>query len=264
MTLVSERDVLPAQPPLSKRRAAQLVRAALDGGQLRLAYQPVVQAQRPSDVWYQEALLRVIGARGKILPAASVMPALAGKPLGHEVDAAVLFAAHAVLQRDSAAVLAVNFASGALDHPAWQRAASLVMSDPAIARRLVLELTEHEPPPEGAAAANLLGGLRKAGVRLALDDFGAGHTGFARFLDDRFDLVKIDGRSVRGLAECDVRRGLVSAMVQVAHHLGIPSVAEHVERPQDARVLLDMGVSHFQGFLFGPPVMVPDWQPAPE
>lgn len=120
---------------------------------------------------------------------------------------------------------------------------------------LVVEITEYEPFPDDLAAA--LKPLRDKGIRLAIDDAGAGFASFTQMLRIRPDIIKIDGGLTAGIADDPVKRALVSAVVRLADELGAVTVAEAVEEPEQARVLGQLGVRLGQGFLFGHPVVPP-------
>ncbi len=117
--------------------------------------------------------------------------------------------------------------------------------------QLTLEITERQLPhlTLNRAARE----LREIGVRLALDDFGAGYSSMAQLACLPVDIMKIDGDFVRNL---DTPTGprLVHAMVQLAKSLGLVTVAEGVEDLGQAADLTNLGVDLAQGYLLGRPV----------
>ena len=94
-------------------------------------------------------------------------------------------------------------------------------------------------------------GLTDAGIKVAMDDFGAGHTSFRNLRSLDFDLLKIDGAFVQNLARSADDRFFVRTLVDLAHHLAIPVVAEWVEDAETAELLGSWGVDYFQGNYFG-------------
>ncbi|MFB1299611.1 EAL domain-containing protein [Mycobacterium sp. pW049] len=119
------------------------------------------------------------------------------------------------------------------------------------ARPLVVEITEHEPFPDNLADA--LKPLRDSGIRLAIDDAGAGFASFTQMLRVRPDIIKIDGTLTAGIDDDPIKRALVSAVVRLAEELDAVTVAEAVEEPRQAHVLQQLGVRLSQGYLFGRP-----------
>ena len=95
--------------------------------------------------------------------------------------------------------------------------------------------------------------VRATGCAFALDDFGAGATGFKYFRDFRFDIVKIDGAFVRGVAGNRDAQVLVECLGGVARHFEMMTVAEQVETEADAAWLRNAGVDCLQGYLYGRP-----------
>lgn len=124
-------------------------------------------------------------------------------------------------------------------------------------RDIVLEITEHAAVHDyGALHAGIadLGGH----VRVAVDDAGAGYAGLQRILELRADLIKLDITLVRGLDKDPARQALVAGMVHFASRAESRLLAEGIETPAEARMLLELGVELGQGYLFGRPVPAED------
>ena len=98
---------------------------------------------------------------------------------------------------------------------------------------------------------------RGFGCAFALDDFGAGATGFRHFRDFRFDMVKIDGAFVQGVSRSPDAQVLVECLVKVARHFEMVTIAERVETEADAACLRALGVDCLQGYLYGRPTAQP-------
>lgn len=122
-------------------------------------------------------------------------------------------------------------------------------------RPLVVEITEHEPFPDTLAEA--LVPLRERGIRLAIDDAGAGFASFEQLLRLRPDIIKIDGALTGGIEDDPVRRALASAIVQLAEEMKATTVAEAVENRRQMAALRRLGVHLGQGYLFGRPAEAP-------
>ena len=119
---------------------------------------------------------------------------------------------------------------------------------------LRLEVTESLAMQDGGALA-LLHRLKGMGVSLALDDFGIGHSSLSCLHEIPIDVLKIDRSFVSQLAQSNHRRAVIQATVLVARALGIATVAEGVETPEQAHLLAELGCSMVQGFLFGRPMV---------
>ena len=124
-------------------------------------------------------------------------------------------------------------------------------------RNFVVEITERDIVEDCAQLAHAIGYLRAAGVRVALDDFGNGHSNFELWHELSPEFVKIDSFLVQGLADSAGRLNILKALVQVADGFGTELIAEGVERVEDLRVLRDLGIPLVQGYLLGRPVAAP-------
>jgi EAL domain-containing protein (putative c-di-GMP-specific phosphodiesterase class I) len=123
---------------------------------------------------------------------------------------------------------------------------------------LVLEVTETGRIDDFAAAADILDGVRRLGVRVALDDFGGGHSNLDHLLRLPVDVLKLDRALVAGVAEAGRAQAISHGAVHMARRLGIPVIAEGVERQQQAARLIDLGCDYAQGFLYSPPLPAAD------
>jgi PAS domain S-box-containing protein len=122
--------------------------------------------------------------------------------------------------------------------------------DPA---RLVIEITEHASVADYGPLAERIGELRRLGLRIAVDDAGAGFASFRHILELTPDYIKLDRDLVDGIDTDPARRALVGAVVTFARDVGFTVIAEGVERPEELRTLQQLGVASVQGFLLGRP-----------
>jgi diguanylate cyclase (GGDEF)-like protein/PAS domain S-box-containing protein len=122
------------------------------------------------------------------------------------------------------------------------------------ARCLQLEVTEREVMRNPAGALELMRALNRAGVRLAMDDFGTGTSSLAFLRDFPFDSIKIDRSFVNGVGENPEMLAVMHATITLIENLGMTSVAEGVELPSQAAILQSMGCRYAQGYLFSRPV----------
>ena len=109
----------------------------------------------------------------------------------------------------------------------------------------------------GAARLNLER-LRAAGARIVLDDFGAGFASISYLREIVFDAIKIDGALVAGASESKAGARLLKGVLELCASLGVPSVAEHIERPAQLDMLRELGCRDGQGFALSPPLAPED------
>ncbi len=121
------------------------------------------------------------------------------------------------------------------------------------ANRLVLELTEHMPVADYDALNTALTGLRERGIRVAVDDAGAGFASLNHILQLRPEIVKLDVSLIRDVDTDLPRRALVTGLCHFTAEIGAECIAEGVETDAQARTLRQLGVSYGQGWHLGPP-----------
>jgi diguanylate cyclase (GGDEF)-like protein len=119
--------------------------------------------------------------------------------------------------------------------------------------QLVLEVPENRLYKDPDATAATLQGLRRLGVRLALDDFGVGYSSLTRLHELPPDIVKIDRSFISPLGRPGSSTDLLAGMIDLAHRTGAMVVAEGVERPEQLAEVRRLGCDAVQGYLLGSP-----------
>jgi EAL domain-containing protein (putative c-di-GMP-specific phosphodiesterase class I) len=252
--------------PLAAAIAAQdgqtigMVQAALEARRLRLAYQPVVMGTNPSRVGFYEGLIRVLDETGRVIPARDFMDAIETQELGRQIDCASLEMGLAALRDQPWLRLAINMSARSVGYPRWMRILKRGLSaDPRIGERLILEITESSAMLVPELVIAFMDEMQLAGVTFALDDFGSGYTSFRYLRQFFFDIVKIDGQFIRGIARDPDNQVLTQALMSVGRHFDMMVVAESVETAEDAAFLQANGIGCMQGYLFGAPTVRPAW-----
>lgn len=155
----------------------------------------------------------------------------------------------ATLPADS--YVSVNVSPATLSSPALRAA---VTAGPIDADRIVLELTEHVSVHDYDTLSDALAELRALGLRLAIDDAGAGFASFRHILRLRPDLIKIDQAIIRGIDREPAHRALAAALVMFVLEVGSTTiVAEGVETQDELRTVAALGIDAAQGYLLGRP-----------
>jgi EAL domain-containing protein (putative c-di-GMP-specific phosphodiesterase class I) len=120
-------------------------------------------------------------------------------------------------------------------------------------QQIYLEVTEGEMIRDLAGFSASINQYRSSGIHLAIDDFGAGHSGLNMLAEFQPDVIKIDMHLVRDIDSRGPRQAIVRAVIQACLELGIDVVAEGVETQAEYRWFKRAGVNLFQGHLFGRP-----------
>ena len=121
--------------------------------------------------------------------------------------------------------------------------------------RVVVEVTEHAPVDDYAILHERLDELTSAGIRLAVDDAGAGYASLRHILKLHPDVIKLDISLTRNIDKEPLQRALAAALVTFARELGASMIAEGVERPEEVVVLTALGVLYAQGYHFAQPTI---------
>lgn len=246
------------------------LRTASARGELTLVFQPQVEAGsgRTTSV---EALLRWSSPRhGEVSPARFIPLAERTGLVDRLTEWVLCEALDAQVRWRDAGVrigVAVNFSARTLsraDLAEWVLAELAARSLPPGC--LTVEMTE-TIAADLTRAGELLGPLRQAGVRVAVDDFGTGYTSLGALPQLPLDELKIDRRFVQAAGSSPPDRAIVRAVGELAHRLGLVTVAEGVEDDAMRRLVVDAGYDLLQGFLLARPMdeeaLVRSLRPAP-
>lgn len=212
-----------------------------------------------------EILLRVRDPSGRDLAPARLLAAAEGSGEAATIDRIVLARTLEHLSRhaEHAAALdfvAVNLSGASLNDTGFLGDAQLLLdAHPVAARRLCLEITESVALYDVDNTAHFIDAMAARGVRVALDDFGAGYTSFRYLKDLRAQFVKIDGAFVRDLTVEPKHRVLTQTITRLAHEFGMQAIAEWVEDAATAEALTAMGADYGQGWHYAPARPLAHW-----
>ena len=242
------------------KQTLDMVRDAISHKQTLLAYQPVMRGADPSKIAFYEGLIRVMDPTGRVIPAKDFMPIAENTETGREIDVLALRAGLNTLATNPGLRLSINMSARSIGFKAWNNMLHRwINRDDTIAERLILEITETSAMMMPEIVTNFMNELQLKGICFAMDDFGAGYTAIRYFKDFYFDILKIDGQFIRGIAQDPDNRVVVAALLSIANHFDMVTVAESVENAEDAAILAEMGADCLQGFYFGAPTTRPAW-----
>ena len=245
--------------PLSPARLIEAIR----GGELFLEYQPVV-TRRPRDVIMLEALARwQHPSHGRIAPDRFVpLAEQSAEAIDALTDGVLALAARDYAKLREAGCetpLAVNVSGrnlDALDFP--DRVHGSLRAARVPAERFSLELTETAASADHSRSMDVFARLRLKGLKLAIDDFGAGYSSLKRLKQLPFSTIKIDKSFVADLPQSRDATAIVKSVVDLARNMQLDCIAEGVESAATADQLEGFGVSQMQGFHFARPQSIDD------
>ena len=220
-----------------------------------MAFQPIVNVATCTAYAY-EALVR--GAEGE--SAGSILSQLTRENL-YAFDQscrvnAIQMAADLNLAETGAA-LSINFMPNAVYNPAscirltLETAAAVGFPTD----RLIFEVIEHEEVLDPGHLKAIAAEYRRLGLRIALDDFGAGFCGLNLLADLSVDIVKLDRRLIHQIEDRPKSAAIVESMVVLANRLGCDLIAEGVESTDEYETLRALGITLMQGHLFAHPAI---------
>jgi EAL domain-containing protein (putative c-di-GMP-specific phosphodiesterase class I) len=244
-------DEVERKRPLEEVRTETVgrIKAAIAGDGLRMAFQPIVHLDT-LEIVGAEALSRFDG--GPPTPDRWFREA-AGVGLDIELQSASLrMAVAAIPQLPKDVYLSVNASPDLIN--LW---AHRELPDDVPYKRLLLEITEHEPIEDYGELLDALKPLRDRGVRIAIDDAGAGYSSFRHILLIKPDVIKLDISITRGIDQDASRRALATALLSFAAEIDARLVAEGVETLAEKETLQELGATLGQGYLFARPGPLP-------
>lgn len=229
-------------------RVREEVQALLEERSLGIAFQPILSVEsgrlvgaealarfphhpHPTpDVWFSRAAEVGLGVELELLAVEQALAAAAALPPDIHV--------------------ALNVSPTTLGHPDLL---TVVSSGPVALERLVLEVTEHAGVTDYEDLRDPVARLRAAGVRLAVDDAGAGYASFRHILRLAPEVIKLDRSLVAGIDHDPARRALAAAVVMFGLEMDATIIAEGLETVEELRAAQAIGIDWAQGFLFGRP-----------
>jgi EAL domain-containing protein (putative c-di-GMP-specific phosphodiesterase class I) len=248
-------------PSLDREAVARLtlereIRAALEVNEFRAYFQPKVNLLT-GRVEACEALARwerpdrTIVSPGRFIPVAEESGLIG--PLSNTIMREACWKAAAWARAGHTASVAVNVSALQFrDADFAERVLRCVREAGLAPARLELEITESVVMEDPERALRLIAPLREAGVRVAIDDFGCGHSNLAALSKMSFDVIKIDQQFVRALQRGEAQApAIIDMILALAQTLNMDVVAEGIERREEAAFMARRGCQWGQGFLYG-------------
>jgi diguanylate cyclase (GGDEF)-like protein len=231
------------------------LRQAIAEGQFQLLFQPIVDSVSEDAVAFEALLRWRHPSRGLLAPAAFLQVAEESGLMPRIGDWAIRSACHEAVKWPSHIRIAVNLSSAQLRDAALPATLTAALASSGLdPDRMELELGE-AVLEEGREEARVAERLKAIGLRLVLDNYGAGRAGLGNLRSAPLDKIKIDRSLIRSASDpTDRSAAVVRAVVAMAESLGMDTTAQGAETREEAASIRRLGCSQIQGFFFGKPM----------
>lgn len=227
---------------------AQLFCTTVAEGSFDLVFEPIVELKSGTTTHY-EALTRF---RSGHSPADTIRFA-EDLELADSFDLALIMKAFNLLEEDSAGTrIAINVSARSISDPSsFSLLSALLMRRSALAKRVLIEVTETVELPDLVAADRAIQTLRRIGYRVGIDDFGAGAATLQYLHGLTVDFVKVDGGLIDKLGNSAREDALVRSVLASCSELGVETIAEWIDSPEKLKRCKAFGFQFGQGRHFG-------------
>ena len=249
--LAAKEIQLHQQQETNNDEIAERINTVLMGDQLQIVYQPIFDVNhnkvvgfealsrfntepvRSPDIWFNEAAKVGMGVKLECKAVKKALQALEILPEHIYIYTSVNVSPHTIL-------------SGSVED----------LFDNTPLHRVILEVTEHEAIDVYTEISTAISQLRVKGLKLAVDDAGAGYASFRHILSLSPEVIKLDISITRDIDILNAHRALTTAFVYFSIETGSKIVAEGVETTKELEVLRRLGVNYIQGYLLGKPMSI--------
>ena len=216
--------------------------------------QPIMSLKAPTESLNFEVLLRMREANGRVLPAGPIIAAAEKSGRAGVIDRWVLGTTLAWIDKHAARLgntqfVCMNLSGASLNDERFvQDTIDILKRHVHVASRLCMEITESVALHDLDNTRRFIDQVRNFGVKVALDDFGAGYTSFSYLKELPADVLKIDGNFIVNINAHPANVAIVEAIVSLAVNLGMKTIAEWAEDTATVQTLAEIGVDYVQGW----------------
>ena len=230
----------------------KMVKRAIDDFKIVSYFQPIIN-NKTKKVEKYESLVRLVDINGNIIsPFLFLDTAKKGKYYS-QITAMVLANSFSALKHTDMDIT-INISVLDIEKKLTRKKIFEHLNDNIeYLHRVVFELLEDEEVKDFELIRSFINEVKSMGVKIAIDDFGAGYSNFERLLDYQPDIVKIDGSLIKNIENDEFSLNVVETIVRFAKKQKIKIVAEYVENENIFNILNKIGVDYSQGYYFGRP-----------
>jgi PAS domain S-box-containing protein len=229
------------------------IKNALNSSRIILYFQPIVDNQTEKITKY-ESLVRLIDEENRVLPPRKFLETAKKSNLYSQITSEVLNYSFKMLRKYNIDI-SINLSAIDIEQDDTRRMIlDLLEKHKDLAQKIVFELLEDEKIKNFQIVKAFIKKVKSYGVKIAIDDFGAGHSNFKRLLNYEPDILKIDGSLIRDLNNKSCYCiSAVKSIVTFAKEQNLKTVAEYIESEEIFKIIKELGVDYSQGYYLGKP-----------
>jgi EAL domain-containing protein (putative c-di-GMP-specific phosphodiesterase class I) len=233
-------------------KTVNMIINALQNSKIVSYFQPIID-NATQEILKYESLVRLIDENGKVLSPFFFLDTAKKSNYYDRITNIVLEHSFSILkhcQKD----ISINLSALDIEQPRTRnKVLELLKTNQKVAHRVVFELLEDENVKDFELVKNFITEVKSYGVKIAIDDFGAGYSNYERLLDYQPDILKIDGCLIRNIETSHYSVSVVKSIVMFAKEQNLQTVAEFIENESIFKIVKDLGVDFSQGYYFGKP-----------
>ncbi|HEX5329773.1 EAL domain-containing protein [Sulfuricurvum sp.] len=228
------------------------IKRALKEGRFCPYYQPIIDNETQKIVKY-EALARLILSDGEVIGPAHFLPIAKETKTYHQISQMIIQKAMHDFESSECRV-SINLSIEDIKHPSTRSFLFNKIESFPEPERLVFELLESEGIDSYDELGEFFNRLKSYGCKIAIDDFGSGYSNFEHLAKLNIDYIKIDGSLIVNIDHAYLSQTIVEMVASFAQKINVKTVAEFVGNRSVESMIVSMGVTESQGYLFGAPI----------
>ena len=229
-----------------------MIKNAIYDSKIISYFQPIIDNNTQQIVKY-ESLVRLINEEGKVLSPYFFLDT--AKKSNYYLDITNIVLEHSFnMLRNCNFDISINLSALDIEQKSMrERIFTLLEAHKEFASRVVFELLEDESIQDFSTVKEFISKVKEYGVKIAIDDFGAGYSNYERLLDYQPDILKIDGCLIRNIETSSYSHSVVKSIVTFAKEQNLQTIAEFIENEAIFNIIKELGVDFSQGYYFGKP-----------
>ncbi|QOP44585.1 EAL domain-containing protein [Sulfurimonas sediminis] len=233
-------------------KTVHMIKDAIRNSKIISYFQPIINNNTQKIEKY-ESLVRLLKEDGTVLSPYFFLETAKRSNYYLKITNIVLEHSFSILHHCEADI-SINLSALDIELPSMRKnILSLLQKHKENAHRIVFELLEDERIKDFETVKQFISEIKRYGVKIAIDDFGAGYSNFERLLDYQPDILKIDGCLIRDIETSNYSLSAVKSIVTFAKEQKLQTVAEFIENEAIFQIVKELGIDFSQGYYFGKP-----------